>query len=166
VKAPPSHPSGIARKAGKAAPEAIRWDRSLFATGPDMSTPCPEVLDVTGRHRVLVFGPMLPLPAGRWRLAVRFSLSREAAGHDYILQFIHGAALSERRFRPTAAGLYEVDIVNAFAQDAVAALRLWNGRALFQGELRFNGARVTRLPAEEPAEAATVPGSKGVEESE
>jgi len=133
-----------------AAAEEIWWDRSAFATGVDMSIPCPEVLDVTGRHRVLVFGPMKVLPAGRWRLAARFALSPDAAGHDYILQFIHGGALAERRFRPTASGEFEVALVNEFDHDAAAAIRLWNARALFHGELRFHGALVTRESAPPP----------------
>jgi hypothetical protein len=144
----------------------IWWDRSMFATGPDMSVPCPEILDVTGRHRVLVFGPMKVLPAGSWRLGVRFGLSSEAAGHDYILQFVHGEALAERWFRPTAGGEFEVEISNAFSQDALAALRLWNARALFYGELRFHGATATRLKGRPPAEGASVSAATGGKECE
>lgn len=151
---------------GASADEPIWWDRSMFAAGPDMSVPCPEILDVTGRHRVLVFGPMKVLAAGRWRLAVRFGLSSEAAGHDYILQFIHGDALAERWFRPTAGGEFEVEIINASSQDAVAALRLWNARALFHGELCFHGALAMRLKGDSPAEGVSVSAAAGVEESE
>jgi hypothetical protein len=122
------------------------WGRELFATGPEMGVPCPEVLDVTGRHRVLVFGPMEVLPAGRWRLTACFELSREAARNDYILQFIHGGELAEQTFRPSGPGRYEIALTTNFGQDAAAALRLWNARAVFHGELRFLGASVERQP--------------------
>lgn len=130
--------------------KTIRWDRKLFSSGPVMGEPCPDVIDITGRHRILVFGPMLVLPAGRWRLTARFSLSAEAADNPFILQFIHGDSLVEQAFRPAGPGEYELSLDNGFELDAVAALRLWVARAAFHGELRFHGASVERLEPPEP----------------
>ena len=137
--------------AAKPADGAIWWGRELFKTGPDLDQPCPEAIDVTGSMRVLVFGPMLILPAGPWRLAARFALTAEAARNPFILQFIHGQDLAEQTFRPTGPGAYEVALETSFGLDAVAALRLWLGRAAFHGELRFQGASVQRPAGYDPA---------------
>lgn len=131
-------------KAAKQPEQAIWWDRKLFTAGPELADPCPEVIDVTGRHRVLVFGPMLLLKAGPQRLTARFALSAAAARNAFILQFIHGEQLAEQTFQPTGAGEYAVSLETNFALDAVAALRLWTARAAFDGELRFLGASVDR----------------------
>jgi hypothetical protein len=128
-----------------AKPEVLWWDRRLFKSGAALDQPCPKVIDVTGRMRVLVFGPMIILPAGQWRLRARFGLSPDAALHSYILQFIHGDSLIEQRLQPAAGGEFEVVLENGFAVDAMVALRLWLADPAFHGELGFIGASVERL---------------------
>ena len=139
-------------KAKPMPPEATRlvWGRDQFTAGPGLDQPCPEVIDVTGRMRALVFGPMVVVPAGRWRLTVRVALSEDASRHGYILQFIHGEQLAELRFKPCGAGTYTLEVDNGFALDAMAALRFWLADPAFHGELLFLGAEVERL-ADEPS---------------
>jgi len=130
----------------------ILWGPALFKTGPDLDHSCPDVIDVTGRLRILVFGPMQFLTGGAWRLTVQFAVNGPAARYPYIVQFIHGDSLVEATVQPARSGTYEVSLDNHFALDAVAALRLWLGRAAFDGDLIFMGARVEAL-AEPPPES-------------
>ena len=77
------------------------------------------------------------------------SPAADAARNPFILQFIHGECLAEQAFQPAGAGEYEIALQTSFDHDAVAALRLWLGRAAFHGQLRFHGATV------EPASRAS-----------
>ncbi len=126
---------------------AVEWSREVLTVDEPGVMPCPETIDITGRERLLVFGPMQILPAGAWRLEVRLHLSEAAARNPYVLQFILGLNLKEVRFQPHGAGEYRVSLDNQFDKDAHAALRLWLARAAFHGELRFLGASVQRLAA-------------------
>ena len=120
--------------------EARWWDRRLFWRDDTEAHACPAVLDITGRTRILLFGPRQELAAGRWRLTARFELNAEAGLYPYLLQFDDQVHLAEERFGPLGEGLYEVSVENGWPSPAKAELRLWLLMHAFHGELRFHGA--------------------------
>jgi hypothetical protein len=122
-----------------------RWSPDQFKGGGAGDDPIAGEIDITGRMRPLVVGPMTPLAAGRWRLTVRFALDRRAAAHPYILQFIHGENLVERHFQPAGPGEYALNLDNEYPHDALMALRLWLAEPAFDGKLYFLGAEAQPL---------------------
>ncbi len=121
------------------------WDRGAFWNGDEPAEPCPAAIDVTGRSRILVFGPRKELGAGRWRVTARFELNADAGLYPYILQFDDRVHLAEERFGPMGTGLYEVSVDNGWPTPAVVELRLWLLMHAFHGELRFHGAKIEQL---------------------
>ncbi|HET9160754.1 MAG TPA: hypothetical protein VFN88_09080 [Caulobacteraceae bacterium] len=124
---------------------AVCWSADAFRAGDASEEPLDNPVDITGRMRALVVGPMAPLGGGRWRLTVRFSLDEDAAGHPYILQFIHGDSLVEQHFQPAGAGEYAISLDNSYPHPGLIALRLWVAEPAFDGKLFFQGAEAQPL---------------------
>ena len=121
------------------------WARELFRWGDAPEAPCPAVLDITGRARILVFGPHLHLPPGRWRLSASFHLCRDAARSPLRLECGAGARLAHLDFQPDGAGVYRVALDCELDEPAPFEMRLSVLRAALHGELRFHDAEVTFL---------------------
>jgi hypothetical protein len=121
---------------------AAWWDRSLFFLGDAPGEPCPPCIDITGRGRILVYGPLMALPPGRWRLSARFELCALAARHPWRVEFGVGPELTVMEIQPDGAGLYEVALEAAWGHIALAEARLWVLEPVFHGELRLHGARI------------------------
>lgn len=121
---------------------AAWWSRELFFDGDRPAEVCPEVIDITGRGRILAYGPLLALPGGDWRLSLRFELCADAARHCWRIEFAAGEALSQREVRPTGPGFYEVDTDASWTGVALAEGRLWVAEPAFHGALRLHGARI------------------------
>lgn len=114
-------------------------------TAKEGGEPCPEVIDITGRKRDLVFGPLVRIPAGAWRVTIHFSLSEEAGRIPYRYLFDQGTRQVDTVFLPSGAGDYSVSLDNSWDLEAHWALTLSTEAAAFHGELRFFGATATPL---------------------
>lgn len=121
------------------------WGPSLFRHGDRPDAPCPPEIDITGRARILVFGPFVPLPAGRWRAAVTFEACAEARRYPYLIEFGTAAGLTERAVPPGAPPERVVEIEHALTAPATVEIRLWVARAAFHGAIRFHGVRFGRM---------------------
>lgn len=88
----------------------IVWSRDLFALVAD-PTQKPEIIDVSGGARCLLYGPYVHLSPGSWSARVVLGFSQEAVGH--IFQFIAYVAdreLASTSFQPEAEGIRAADI--------------------------------------------------------
>jgi hypothetical protein len=121
------------------------WGPEHFWWGDDHAAALPERIDVTGAARTLVFGPLTALPAGRWRIRVRFALCADAARSGYILYFGGGRELEMLGVQPSGAGDYEIALENSWDDVGSADFRLALMRPAFHGELRFLGAQIEAL---------------------
>src|SRR5579871_6987322 len=69
-------------------PGKVWWGRGIFLSDEDVTGGvCPPVIDVTGRARILVYGPCRQLAPGVWRATVLLHLSPDAAHRRIGLQF-------------------------------------------------------------------------------
>jgi hypothetical protein len=128
---------------GAPGPGAVAWwDRSLFFSGDAPSEPCPARIDITGRGRILAYGPLIALPPGAWRICLRFELCALAARHPWRLDFAAGSALATSQVQPRGAGLYEVALEARWEEIALAEARLWVAEPAFHGALALHGARI------------------------
>lgn len=123
------------------------WAPHLLRSGDRPDETCPDVLDVTGRARIVLFGPLVDLPAGTWRLTAEFHLCPEAARHPLLLQFGVGANLAAFEFQPSGPGHFKIGLDHSWLAPGAAELRLSVPRAIFHGELRFQRATVEMLEA-------------------
>jgi hypothetical protein len=134
---------------GPSGPEAGRaawWSRELFWSDDTADRHCPPVIDITGRGRILAFGPFLALPPGRWRASLRLSLNDEASGRLYVVDFGAGdAAVARDEVWPVAGGRYDLSVEGVWTTVTLAQVRLWLMAPAFDGEMRLEGASITWL---------------------
>ena len=105
---------------------------------------CPEMMDVTGPARCLVFGPYRRLEPGLWRATAVFDLCPEAARRRLIVQF---GAMPEFTTKdvPRQAGRHRIEMDFEVEPQDQVEVRLLMTLAGFHGELRFSGAVLGRL---------------------
>ncbi|MGA0602283.1 hypothetical protein ACO2Q3_16365 [Caulobacter sp. KR2-114] len=130
------------------------WPLALFMAGDSPGASCPAAIDVTGRGRILAYGPYLRLPAGRWRAGVVVEVCPDAARRPYRLEVSAGATIARAVVAPGRPGPRTLAADVELHDAAPVELRLWLERAAFHGTLRFAGARITFLgPAPHRLEA-------------
>ena len=120
------------------------WGRELFLVGRGPYSPCPEIIDVTGLARVLVFGPYRELPAGIWRATVTLDVSPDAARRPLDVQF---GKLPDYTTSPLPFGVpgrHTVKLEYVLRKSGLAEVRVNLKRAAFHGEIRLFGAKVER----------------------
>ena len=149
-------PFGFYGPAGPQPGRAGWWGRPLFFSGDAPGQPCPEAIDLTGRARILAYGPYLALPPGRWRLTARLEMvDADAARQPYRLEFGGQAAQGATDFRPVGgAGLYDVAVDAVLADVESVELRVWLVRSAFHGTVRFIGASLEWLTDAPPIGSA------------
>lgn len=124
------------------------WDLFVFKTPANHSARPPRI-DLTGRGRVVVFGPRIDLPAGRWRVTAAFNVDTE--GSDVYLRFQWGVGenLEELEVMLQHSGGYRVSIDHTWSQAGPAELRVWASNAHFVGQMEFLGVEVERVPEDD-----------------
>lgn len=100
----------------------------------------PGQLDITGRPRILVYGPYLALPRGRWRIRVKIALDEEAAKREFRLDWGTPVDFSSKALNFKRGGIYAVEIEHAWSHSEPAELRLLLMEGAFDGRVHFLGA--------------------------
>lgn len=144
---------------------AVRTALSLFADGPPqpgLETVWSErifqyderaarewvaagQLDITGRPRILVYGPYLALPSGVWRATIRFAVDDQAAKRELRVDWGTPADFQSTAVSPKTAGVYEVVMEQSWPDTAMAEIRVLMMEGAFDGRLDFLGATVTYI---------------------
>lgn len=133
--------------------DPVEWAESLFTYCPKAAgnLPATGVLDITGRPRMLVHGPYLAMPKGRWRGSMRFGVDKDAARHEYRLDWgIRTATVSEHAV-PGQPGLYELTLEFDWTEVDVAEIRVILMEGAFSGAMVFQSMTVTRVHVSEEA---------------
>jgi hypothetical protein len=92
----------------------ISWNRGLFHIFEDPPghppPPATRPLDITGRPRILLFGPFISLPPGNWSAKVVLGFSKEAREMSYIVEVFAGIQLTHIRIQPGSESLLEANL--------------------------------------------------------
>ena len=122
----------------------------LFIDGAWPHGPVSGPIDVTGRARILFFGPYLCLPAGYWECDVFFDLSESALSGQYALDIIGHASgemseLASLSFSLTAPGSQMARMAFRVPEhDVQVEFRIQSLRAMFDGFLTLDRVEVRR----------------------
>lgn len=108
------------------------------------------LMDMTGRQQALVFGPYIRLPAGRWRVDVRFSVDPERAHAPLLFEWGAGLEYCKVMTEIRHPGVYSVSLDRIWPEADPAQLRIWVAHPVFQGRFSFLGCRVTRVAVDDP----------------
>jgi hypothetical protein len=157
-------PLGTIRRANMVAPAAVEtpalniyrtlppvsgvtadWSPALFtfpAGGPGDG---PFQVDLTGRARILVYGPHIDLPQGDWRATVRVGVDPEGGRVRLRFEWGVGFAVTTASVAVQEAGRYAVRLDQNWAGSGPAEMRIWLDEASFGGRLTLVDVRVERL---------------------
>ena len=132
--------------------EPVHWSDRLFTYDERATRDASDwgVLDITGRPRMLVYGPYLALPPGMWRARIRFGVDKDAAGHQYRVDWGTRTACVSEYVTPGAPGIYEIDLDFEWTSTDAAEIRLILTEGSFMGTLLFQGMTVARTPGTWP----------------
>lgn len=156
VVPPPPQPVESVRPAVRVALEAfnggapepgqdIVWSERIFRYDQRAARAAQAIgeLDVTGRPRILVYGPYLGLPPGRWRTRVRFLVNQTAATKEFRIDWGSPHDFVSTTVVPPHAGVFEVELEHDWRSTDFGEIRLWLMEGAFDGILHFLGANVT-----------------------
>lgn len=127
--------------------EGVWWDRDRLFCGRDPTRPPAEIIDVTGRARLLAVTPFITLSPGLWRAEVGVQACGDAAKRAYLVEFGVQDDYAVRPGGPIEAGRSLIPVTRRLDREGPAQIRLWLSRAAFHGELRILGAGVRRVEA-------------------
>ncbi len=127
----------------------VPWSERLFVYDDKAARNWIDwgVLDVTGRPRMLVWGPYVALPPGLWRAVIRFGVDALAAGHQYRIDWGTRSACVSEYVTPGRPGMYEIQLEWLFEEAEAAEIRLILTEGSFMGTVMFQGMTVQRVPS-------------------
>lgn len=139
--------------------EPLVWEPELFCLLEDPPAAVPvratRSVDLTGRPRILIYGPGITLPPGEWTANVVLAFSAETAGNSFLLDINAGQPLAHVRAEST--GEHIIDVALRFVVpptlDAAIDVRLHSERAAFEGHVTLG--QVTLQPVKNPEGTAT-----------
>lgn len=122
-----------------------RWPLSLFyfPRGDDIEGGTPE-FDLTGRARLLMFGPYIHLSPGRWTIEVELEIDPQQREVPLRLEWGAGTDYAEVTDAVGEAGVYTIALERFWPVAEAAQFRLWLTQARFQGHLKVVSCRVRR----------------------
>lgn len=129
------------------------WPLDLFqfpGGRPDRS----HEIDLTGRARVVLFGPYIELPAGRWRMTFDFEVaSAKVVPLRIEWGSLNGETITSEKIRNS--GRYRVVLERDWPGIEPAEIRLYLDHAVFDGQLKPLQCEVTRVVPQAPTAAAS-----------
>jgi hypothetical protein len=122
----------------------VVWPRACLFWGDRPGEPAPRVIDLTGPSRVLVYGPYLRLPAGRWSARAVLAFSPQCAGTPFTVELHGSARFGHCRFVVAQAGVFAVTfpVTVPSAREALE-MRLVSQRGAIEGILGLEGIAFT-----------------------
>jgi hypothetical protein len=129
------------------------WTQRIFEYDARAARDWPAVghLDITGRPRILVYGPYLTIPRGTWRAKVRFAVDTDAARRQFRIDWGTPTDFQSISVHPGSSGVYEAEITYAWNECNQAELRLLLMEGAFDGRVEFLGATIILDAAPEPS---------------
>jgi len=103
------------------------------------------VFDLTGRPRILIFGPYIVMPEGRWKAVVRLGFSAPTAKHRYRADWGEQEVYTSYEFHPGRDGLFQLEMEYEWDKPSASEFRLLLLEGAFDGEVTFFGAQITRI---------------------
>lgn len=144
-------PSSSFDAAAPETPAKTWWDRSIFLSSvAGGEVPCPPVIDVTGRARVLVYGPGRELDPGVWQATVCLHLSHDAALRRMVVQFGPEADYTTVNLPLGVSGDHKVELTLTMHEAGPVQVQLCLKKAAFHGEVRFSGVSIERIADRHP----------------
>ncbi len=137
---------GLYNYAVSGRPGPTTWPGRTFLLGDDPGTPAPVVMDVTGRARIIFYGPYFHLPRGRWKMRISYGFSHDIRGLPLNIQVASTSVLSELRVLAERGGIFAVDheVVVTDPHQPIE-IRTMNEQAAIEGHVALASVELTYL---------------------
>lgn len=121
------------------------WAADVFSILDLQGQEASEVrIELVGRRRLLLNGPHLSLPPGKWQAKAQISVEPKDAV-ELLIEWGSGTEVKAQTFLFDAAGSYEIDFVHIWAKSAPADFRISLMTPVLDGWLDFKGITITRI---------------------
>jgi len=126
--------------------EAMAWPGRSFLLGDRPGTPAPVVSEVTGRARIIFYGPYFHLPRGRWNLRISLGFSHDIRGLPFSIQIASTEPLGEVRILAERAGIFAVnsEIVVTTPHEPIE-IRTMSEQGAIEGHIALASVELTYL---------------------
>lgn len=122
------------------------WPADLFLhERPGKPDTNGKIFDLTGRRRILRYGPYINMPIGVWKVVVPFTLWIDTAVAEIRVEWasLQKAVSATEVIRQS--GRYEASLSLAWESVGPCEIRIWLDRAVFDGAIQLHDPKIIRL---------------------
>lgn len=118
------------------APGDVTWPRQCFLLGDQPNVVAPVAADVTGRARIIFYGPYLHLPRGRWKAQGIIGFSHEIRGMPFTIEAYSTELLGKARIFAAQGGIFEFEFeVKVTMPHEPIEVRIMNEQGAIEGHV-------------------------------
>lgn len=129
----------------QARPGDVSWPRQCFLMGDRPDTMPPVALPVTGRARIIYYGPYYHLPRGLWAARMSVGFSQDIRGMPFSIEVHSSELLGKARILAERGGIFSVefDVVVSAPQEPIE-VRIMNEQGAIEGHMGLVGIDFTQ----------------------
>ncbi|GAU82902.1 hypothetical protein BIWAKO_02825 [Bosea sp. BIWAKO-01] len=137
---------GLYKYVEDGAPGTLTWPGRAFLLGDSPGTTAPTILEVTGRARIIFYGPYFHLPRGRWKMRISFGFSHDIRGLPLNIQIASATLLGEVRILAERSGIFAVncEVVVTDPHEPIE-VRTMNEQGAIEGHVALASVELTYL---------------------
>lgn len=125
--------------------EAV-WPADLFLhERPGKADVNGEIFDLTGRRRVIRYGPYMEMPIGVWTAVVPFTLWIDSAVAEIRVEWASTEKMVSATEVIRQSGRYEASLCLEWETVGPCEIRIWLDRAVFDGTIQLHDPKIIRL---------------------
>jgi hypothetical protein len=131
---------GLREHLEKPNPGGITWPRQCFFLGDRPDSTAPVAIDVTGRARIIFYGPYLHLPRGSWKVRVMIGFSKDIHGMPFAVEVHSTDLLGKARIHAERGGIFELEFgIQVAAAHEPIEVRIMNEQGAIEGHMGLVG---------------------------
>ena len=129
----------------------VEWNDAVFlGEEPCLARKDGELrCDLTGRSRVLRYGPYFHLSPGLWTICVRIAVHIEGSPADLRFEWGVDHDVTTVSQSVSQSGVFEVILSKRWVEAAPSELRVWLDRAMFDGAFEIQSCSVSLEDADQ-----------------
>lgn len=118
------------------------WPPHLFSYQAEAFFDGLPDIDLTGKSRMVLHGPYIFLPRGRWRAEIKLAVDPEGGTAPLRIQWGKDGDFATSEVQIDRAGEYSVTLERDWYEPGAAQVVIWLTQAVFRGHLAFRGCAV------------------------
>lgn len=122
------------------------WPKELFLhERPAKPDAGGDIFDLTGRRRIIRYGPYIEMPIGLWQAVIPFTLWLDSAIVEIRIEWGSSLKVISATEVIRQSGRYEVTLTQAWDKVEPCEIRIWLDRAVFDGTIQLHDPTIIRL---------------------